>query len=104
MGTTDVALPGESPLVASLARTNRALAAAGIVMASATLSTLGMVALAEVSGSGTAVLERGGVAAVLDVGDPVALFPPGPTQGSDGEPDDKEGAPPPPAGDDGEHR
>ncbi|MBW3574849.1 MAG: peptidoglycan-binding protein [Actinobacteria bacterium] len=104
MGTTDVALPGESPLVASLARTNRALAAAGIVMASATLSTLGLVALTEVAGSRTAVLERGGVAAVLDVGDPVALFPPGPTQGSDGEPDDKEGPPPPPAGDDGEHR
>ncbi len=72
-----VNLTDESPaLVGSPTRVNRAWAAAGVVLASATVSTLGLVALAELAGTPTATLERAVVARVLGVDTPVAVLPP----------------------------
>ncbi len=99
---------GAPPPVGPHARANRALTAAGVMLASTTVSTLGLVALAELRGSPTATLQRGVVAEVLAVESPVAVFPPLGRQSSDDDHDDHEGAPPAPVegrgpGEDVEH-
>lgn len=101
-GATALPLPNEAPgLPTCLARANRALAAAGVVLASATVSTLGLIALAELQASPLSTLARPSVAEVLGLDAPVAVFPP---PAPDPDPDDDEGGAPPAPGHDGEHR
>ncbi|HSH23433.1 MAG TPA: peptidoglycan-binding domain-containing protein [Acidimicrobiales bacterium] len=93
--TTVELVGGPAVDLGSLARANRALAAAGIVLVSATVSTLGLVALFEVTGSPAAILERVEVAEALELDVPVAVLPPA-GQDHDHDHDDDEGAPPAP--------
>ena len=101
-GATAAPLPNEAlGLPACFVRANQAMAAAGVLLASASISTLGLIALTELQASPVATLARPSVAEVLGLDAPVAVFPP---PAPDPDPDDDEGGAPAPPGHDGEHR